>query len=52
MSDQTVQEERLTCVGCGFEAPVSGEWEEASHPQMGTLTKCPGCGSTDVHNLG
>ncbi len=51
MSEELPGESRLTCINCGFEAPVGGSWEEVSHSQLGTLTQCPGCRSTDVHKV-
>ena len=44
---------RVKCVSCGFEAPqTSEEWERVDYPPLGTLTKCPNCGSTNTHNVG
>lgn len=41
---------KATCFGCGFEAPAGGEaWETAEHPPLGTVVRCPECGSTDIH---
>lgn len=38
------------CDACGFQAPPdSDEWETVEHPPLGTLTQCPGCGSTRIH---
>jgi predicted RNA-binding Zn-ribbon protein involved in translation (DUF1610 family) len=43
----------LTCDSCGFEAPAgSDDWERVALSSSRTLTKCPECGSTDVHNRG
>jgi predicted RNA-binding Zn-ribbon protein involved in translation (DUF1610 family) len=43
----------LTCDACGFTAPVGSDaWESVEHPPVGRLTRCPECGSTDVHNRG
>ena len=43
----------LTCDGCGFEGPTdSDDWERVGDPKLGTLTRCPECGSTNVHNRG
>ena len=43
----------LTCDGCGFEAPTGGDaWEHVTDPTLGRLTRCPECGSTNVHNRG
>ncbi len=43
----------ITCDGCGFEAPTGDDaWERVADPTLGTLTRCPACGSTDVHNRG
>lgn len=40
----------VTCSGCGFEAPASDDtWDRVSHPPIGTVTRCPECGSTDTH---
>lgn len=37
------------CWNCGFEAPAgSDEWERLDAVSIGTLTRCPECGSTDV----
>jgi predicted RNA-binding Zn-ribbon protein involved in translation (DUF1610 family) len=49
MSTETV----LSCDNCGFEAPVgSDEWERVALSSSRTVTKCPDCGSTNVHNRG
>lgn len=41
---------RLRCVPCGFEAPSDDDaWERVDHPPIGTVTRCPECGSTDTH---
>ncbi|WP_200778341.1 hypothetical protein [Halobaculum gomorrense] len=41
----------LTCDGCGFEKPIGSDaWERLRDPTLGTLTRCPECGSTNVHN--
>lgn len=38
------------CHGCGFEAPAGGDaWETVDHPPLGTVRRCPECGSTRVH---
>jgi DNA-directed RNA polymerase subunit RPC12/RpoP len=43
---------RTRCVNCGFETePNSGKWGTADHPTLGTLTKCPECGSTNTTSL-
>ena len=43
---------RTRCLNCGFETePESGKWETADHPTLGTLAKCPECGSTDTTSL-
>lgn len=43
-------EPRLRCTPCGFESAVSsGQWQSADHPPLGTVTRCPECGSTNVH---
>ncbi|QZP37111.1 zinc ribbon-containing protein [Halobaculum magnesiiphilum] len=43
----------LTCDGCGFEAPTGDDaWEHVTDPRLGRLTRCPECGSTNVHNRG
>ncbi len=37
------------CLGCGFSAPGgSDEWDRVDSPPLGTLTRCPNCGSTNV----
>jgi predicted RNA-binding Zn-ribbon protein involved in translation (DUF1610 family) len=53
MSEERPPSPRRTCTGCGFEAAAdSDDWETADHPSLGTLTRCPECGSTDVHSRG
>jgi predicted RNA-binding Zn-ribbon protein involved in translation (DUF1610 family) len=43
----------LTCDNCGYSAPVdSDEWERVALTSTRTVTKCPECGSTNVHNRG
>jgi len=39
---------RTVCLNCGFEAPAGEAWATVDHPTLGTLTACPGCGSTDT----
>ena len=37
------------CQRCGFRSESgSSEWDAVESPPMGTLTRCPECGSTDV----
>ncbi|MFB6138138.1 MAG: hypothetical protein ABEJ42_07380 [Halobacteriaceae archaeon] len=44
---------RPTCANCEFAAPAgSDEWATAEHPTLGTLTRCPECGSTAVSSRG
>lgn len=41
------------CNNCGFESPAGDSvWEAVAHPPLGTITTCPECGSTQVHNTG
>lgn len=43
----------LTCDGCGFEEQTGNDaWDHVDDPTLGTLTRCPECGSTNVHNRG
>jgi Zn finger protein HypA/HybF involved in hydrogenase expression len=46
MSEATKQQ--LRCLKCGRTAPPDGDWEQATHPTLGSMTQCPECGSTDV----
>ncbi len=40
---------RSHCWSCGFEAPAGGdEWETIEVVSLGTMTRCPECGSTNV----
>jgi predicted RNA-binding Zn-ribbon protein involved in translation (DUF1610 family) len=49
MVDDATTTTRVTCYECGFAAPPeSDEWETATHPTLGTLTRCPECGSTNT----
>ncbi|WP_247005547.1 hypothetical protein [Halorientalis litorea] len=49
--ETTTRIHRTRCVECGFETPAESEaWESADHPTLGTLTKCPECGSTNTTN--
>lgn len=42
-----------SCVNCGYRAPAgSDDWDRADHPSLGSLTRCPECGSTNVINRG
>lgn len=50
MADAITGKTRVTCLNCGFEAPAGDAWAEVTHPPLGTLTKCPECGSTDTHS--
>ncbi|WP_199243665.1 MULTISPECIES: hypothetical protein [Haloplanus] len=48
MVDESTTTE-VTCFKCGFEAPAgSDDWDTATHPSLGTLQRCPDCGSTDT----
>jgi len=39
------------CFACRFEASAaSDKWDSTTHPPLGTINKCPECGSTDIHN--
>jgi DNA-directed RNA polymerase subunit RPC12/RpoP len=39
----------LICANCGFEATAdSDDRSSVEHPPIGTLAKCPECGSTGV----
>jgi predicted Zn-ribbon and HTH transcriptional regulator len=50
MSAEQPPTQRAQCIECGFEAPVGDdEWDAVDHPPLGTVTRCPECGSTDVH---
>ncbi|WP_198665628.1 hypothetical protein [Haloprofundus halophilus] len=43
------QSARSRCLNCGFEAPSGGdEWDRVEVPRLGEMTRCPGCGSTNV----
>ncbi|MEF8830168.1 MAG: hypothetical protein V5A23_01350 [Halobacteriales archaeon] len=39
---------RAKCRNCGFEPEDSDAWGEVVTPTLGTMTRCPECGSTDV----
>ncbi|MFB6300781.1 MAG: hypothetical protein ABEH65_11015 [Halobacteriales archaeon] len=42
---------KAKCAKCQFKAPAeSDEWETVEHTSLGTLTRCPECGSTDIHS--
>jgi predicted RNA-binding Zn-ribbon protein involved in translation (DUF1610 family) len=44
-------ESLLSCDNCGFEASVeSDDWERVALSSSRTVTRCPDCGSTNVHN--
>lgn len=49
-------EERATqarCDNCGYEAPDGSDaWESTELSPLGTLTRCPDCGSTNVYSRG
>lgn len=51
MSDDAATPTQLRCTNCGFEAPAGDDWVSLTHPPLGTLTQCPECASTNVHNL-
>ena len=41
---------QTTCVNCGYSAEAAtDDWERADHPTLGTLTQCPQCRSTNIH---
>ncbi|WP_201293056.1 hypothetical protein [Halobacterium bonnevillei] len=44
------QQAQLRCLECGRTAPRNGDWGEATHPTLGTMTQCPECGSTNVQS--
>jgi len=49
MVDDAATTTRVTCYECGFAAPAgSDDWETATHPSLGVLTRCPECGSTNT----
>ena len=50
MAQQSTEPALLTCLNCGYEAPLGESWNEVDHPPLGTLTRCPDCGSTNVHS--
>jgi hypothetical protein len=51
MSDDGPTTPGRECIACGFEAAAGSDaWETADHPSLGALTRCPECGSTDVHS--
>lgn len=50
MVEESTGTARLTCLRCGFEAPMGDAWHAVEHPPLGTLTQCPECGSTDIHS--
>jgi len=39
---------QLQCLECGRTEPATGEWASGTHPTLGSMTKCPDCGSTNV----
>lgn len=50
MPTEPTHSQRAQCIECGFEAPAGGDaWDAVDHPPLGTVTRCPECGSTDVH---
>jgi DNA-directed RNA polymerase subunit RPC12/RpoP len=49
MADGSATTPGVRCLECGFEAAAgSDDWEEAIHPSLGTLARCPDCGSTNT----
>lgn len=49
---QMVDPPESKCGKCGFVAPATGDaWEHVEDPSLGTLTRCPECGSTDVRYM-
>lgn len=45
--------DQVKCIACGFESDAGGgDWAEAEHPGLGTITACPECGSTNTTTLG
>ncbi len=49
MSRNVNQSIQSHCWGCGFKAPEGGdEWERVEAVSIGTLTRCPECGSTNI----
>lgn len=50
MADEATDAPRLRCLPCGFEAAAgSDDWDTTDHPPLGTMTRCPECGSTNIH---
>lgn len=53
MAEEQATPSMAHCNNCGFDAPAgSSEWERVAHPPLGTVTMCPECGSTQIHNTG
>jgi predicted Zn-ribbon and HTH transcriptional regulator len=51
MAGEPTIDVQATCNNCGFAAaPESNEWESVSVPSLGTMTQCPACESTNVHD--
>ncbi len=44
----TMARTALSCGGCGFTAAPGDDWEAIDDPVLGSLTRCPDCGSTNV----
>jgi predicted Zn-ribbon and HTH transcriptional regulator len=40
----------LQCLGCGFDADAGDEWEAVEDVNLGSLTRCPECKSTNVQH--
>ena len=52
MGTEELQPPTAKCHKCGFRAPQGAdEWGSAEHPSLGTLTRCPECGSTNIQTL-
>lgn len=47
MPAKTDTQQLSHCMKCGFEAPAD-EWAVVEVPSLGSMTRCPECGSTDV----
>ncbi len=52
MGDDEARSRDVTCLDCGFEAPLeSDRWGRGTHIAMGEIPKCPECGSVMTTEL-
>lgn len=50
MSTTSAEPATLVCHACHFTAPAGDDWDVVEVTGVGTMTRCPECGSTRVEH--